>query len=75
MIIAVIAFMYSMLLYVLLGGFLLTVCTDCPEQLREYRKDLMRPNRRSHTTVVLMLLLEYCRRVVIWPKYVRHYRL
>lgn len=74
MIVAVIALLYGLLLYVLLGGFLLTVCTDYPEVLREYRKGLMRTNRRSYTSIALLVLIEYLRHVLLWPKYIRKYR-
>lgn len=72
--IVILAVMYGLLLYVLLGGFLLTVCTDYPEHLRRYRELLMKTHRRSYTKVVLLTLFWYVIGVAGWPFVVRKYR-
>lgn len=72
--IAVIAIMYGLLLYVLLGGFLLTVCTDYPEHLREYRELLLKAYRGSYYKVVLLTLFWYIVGIGVWPYFIRKYR-
>ncbi|MNQ04749.1 hypothetical protein D3C85_174700 [compost metagenome] len=72
--IAVIAVLYGLLLYTILGGFLLTVCTDYPEHLREHRKLLMKAYRQNYMKTVLVVLFWYVIGLAIWPHIVVKYR-
>lgn len=72
--IVVLAVMYGLLLHVVLGGFLITVCTDYPEHLRAYREILVESQRRSYAKVVLIVLLWYVLGLAFWPIVVRKYR-
>lgn len=67
------AVMYGILLYTLLGGFLLTVCTDFPEHLREHRDLLKKTYRNENWKVVLVTLWWYIVTLATWPWMVKKY--
>lgn len=70
----VIALLYGLLLYVVLGGFLLTVCTDYPEFLKRYRLDLMKAYRHNYLKTLLVLLYWYVVGIAIWWYWVLKHR-
>ena len=70
----VIALMYGLLLYVVLGGFLLTVCTDYARFLQDYRLTLMKAYRQNYLKTVLVLLYWYVVGLAIWPYWVIKHR-
>lgn len=63
----VICALYGVLLYVVLGGFMLTVCTDYPERLRTHRNTLLRTQRRSYVTATAFVLMWYILGLICWP--------
>lgn len=73
MAVIIFAIMYGLLLYALLGGFLLTVCTDFPENLREHRDLLKKTYRNEYLKIVLICLWWYIITVAAWPWMVRKY--
>jgi hypothetical protein len=70
----VIALMYGLLLYVVLGGFLLTLCTDYPRFLKDYRLELMQAYGQNYLKTVLVLLYWYVIGLAIWPYWVAKHR-
>lgn len=72
--IAVIAMLYGLLLYAILGGFLLTLCTEFPEHLREDRRLYMKAYRQNYMLVVFIMLFWYVVGLAFWPYIVSKYR-
>lgn len=66
---------YGVLLYILLGGFLLTVCTDYPEQLRIHRNNLLHYRSYSYVTIVGVVMFWYVFGLGVWPYTVSKHRL
>ena len=73
MAVIIFAVMYGLLLYALLGGFLLTVCTSFPEALRDHQKLLEQAYRGNRYKVVAVILFWYVVSVASWPHMVRKY--